>query len=180
MKKENRLIWIDLEMTGLDTNHDVILEIASIVTDNQLNIVAEGPVLVIHQSEERLKSMNEWVLEQHTKSGLLDQVRTSEITIKDAQEITLTFLREWCEPEVCPLAGNSVWNDRAFLQEYMPDIASFFHYRMIDVSSFKEMVLRWYSDNPKAKFEKKDEHRALDDIKESIAELRYYRQHFFV
>jgi len=180
MNKKDAIIWIDLEMTGLNPKHDVIVEIASIVTDSQLNIVAQGPSLIIHQPEERLKNMSQWVYEQHTKSGLLDQVRASNISQQEAQESTLTFLRKWCEPGVCPLAGNSVWADRAFLQAYMPALVDFFHYRMIDVSSFKEMIARWYPGNKNAVFEKKDKHRALEDIEESIAELRHYKTHFFI
>ncbi|PKN03814.1 oligoribonuclease [Candidatus Dependentiae bacterium HGW-Dependentiae-1] len=180
MNKKENLIWIDLEMTGLDTTRHVILEIASLVTDSQLAILAEGPSLVIHQPEENLQNMHPWVLDQHTKSGLLDRVRASTVSLVDAQEQTLTFLRHYCESNSSPLCGNSVWNDRAFLQVYMPPVASFLHYRMIDVTSFKEMVARWYPHNPLREYKKEDKHRALDDIRESVAELCHYRKNFFI
>ncbi len=180
MNKKENLIWIDLEMTGLDTSRHVILEIASLVTDSQLTILAEGPSLVVHQPEENLQNMHPWVLDQHTKSGLLDRVRASKISVAEAQEQTLVFLREYCEPDTSPLCGNSVWNDRAFLQVFMPEVARFLHYRMIDVTSFKEVVARWYPNDPQRTYQKADKHRALDDIRESVAELRHYRKHFFI
>lgn len=180
MKKENNLIWIDLEMTGLNSNRDLILEIASIVTDANLTIIAEGPSLVISQPKTIFEMMDEWVTEQHTKTGLLEKVSRSTISIEQAEQETLTFLKKYCISEVSPLCGNSVWKDRAFLQQFMPELDSFFHYRLVDVSSFKEMVVRWYPNNPQAKFKKKDTHRALDDIKESIDELRHYKKYFFV
>jgi oligoribonuclease len=180
MNKKENLIWIDLEMTGLNTAHDVILEIASLVTDGQLNILAEGPSLVIHQPEEKLIGMHPWVLEHHTKSGLLDEVRASTITVTQAQEETLAFLQTHCEPETSPLCGNSVWNDRAFLQVFMPHVTRFLHYRMVDVTSFKEVVARWYPDSSDKEYKKADRHRALYDIRESVAELRHYRNYFFV
>ncbi len=180
MNKRENLIWIDLEMTGLDPVKHVILEIASLVTDGQLNILAEGPSLVIYQPEENLTNMHQWVLEQHTKSGLLDRVRASTITLEQAQEQTLAFLREYCEPDTSPLCGNSVWNDRAFLQVYMPKIAKFLYYRMIDVTAFKEIIMRWYPDSPHKEYKKEDKHRALEDIRESVAELRHFRKYFFI
>lgn len=180
LNKENNLIWIDLEMTGLCPEKDYILEIASIVTDSQLNIVAQGPSLTIHQPWYCLQDMNEWVKEQHTKSGLLSEVATSTISLEDAEQHTLDFLYEHCMPATSPLCGNSVGHDRAFLRIYMPRIVSFLHYRTIDVTSIKEVITRWYPDNIQAKYKKKSAHRANDDIKESIEELSYYRNIFFI
>lgn len=180
MNRRNRLAWIDLEMTGLDPHQDVILEIATIITDGNLSLCAHGPSLVIHQPEERLAGLDSWVNRQHTQSGLLEQVRNSSISVQEAEEKTMVFLREWCEPRTALLAGNSVWNDRMFLSAYMPSIVDFLHYRLVDVSSFKAMLSRWYPDKPQVSFKKKERHRALEDIEESIAELRYYREHFFV
>lgn len=180
MKKENNLVWIDLEMTGLNPERHVIVEIAVVITDAQLEIIAEGPSLVIHQPEDLLDRMDEWVLTQHTKTGLLAQVRSSTLTIERAEQHILDFLQKYCITGMAPLCGNSIWKDREFLQRYMPNIIDFLNYRMIDVSSFKEIILRWYAQSPYAEFIKKDTHRALEDIKESIAELNYYREHFFV
>ena len=179
MDKKDNLVWIDLEMTGL-SEKDVILEIASIVTDKNLNVVEQGPSLVIHQSEAVLDKMNSVVKEFHKKSGLIEEVLCSTTILKDAEEQTLNFIKEYCLPETAPLCGNSVWQDRAFLRIYMPRLLSYLHYRLIDVTSFKEVIVRWYPKDPHAFFEKKDIHRALDDIKESIAELAHYRKYFFV
>lgn len=178
MGKEQNLIWIDLEMTGLNPEKDVILEIATIVTDSQLNEVAQGPSSIINHSDAALQNMDEWVFDQHTQSGLIQQVQHSKISLADAQQQTLDFIKQHCEPEISPLCGNSVWQDKAFLQKYMPELVNFFHYRIIDVSTLKELAQRWYTQVPE--FEKKDAHRALDDIKESIEELRYYRKQIFV
>lgn len=180
LKKENNLIWIDLEMTGLRPEKDYILEIASIVTDSELNIIAQGPNITIHQPWYCLQDMSEWVKDQHTKSGLLSEVGSSTITLDGAEQQTLDFLYEYCMPATSPLCGNSVCHDRAFLRVYMPRIVSFLHYRTIDVTSIKEVVSRWYPDNAQAKYKKKDAHRALDDIKESVEELSYYRNNFFI
>ncbi len=180
MKEAPNLVWIDLEMTGLNPDNDVILEIATIVTDSALNILQEGPYLIIHQSDKMLDKMDEWVRTQHTKTGLVEKVRSSTLSLEQAEEKTLNFIREYCKQGMSPLCGNSVWQDRAFMRKYMPRIIDFLHYRIIDVSSIKELVLRWYADNPKSEFEKKDAHRALEDIRESIAELEHYRKHFFV
>ncbi len=179
-EKEQRLVWIDLEMTGLHPEIDVILEIATIVTDNQLNILAKGPSLIIHQPEDKMSPMSDWVFNQHSKSGLLDAVRHSLISMHDAEQQTLTFLNQYCAPGIAPLCGNSVWQDRAFLRMHMPRIVDFLHYRMIDVTTVKELVKRWYPHNPHTMFKKQDHHRALDDIQESIHELAFYRQHFFL
>lgn len=177
--KEKNLIWIDLEMTGLRSEQDVILEIASLVTDSELNIIAQGPELVIHQQEKYLQDMSPWVLNQHTQSGLLDAVKASSVTIEQAGQETLDFLCQHCLAGISPLCGNSVWQDRVFLTKFMPRVVSFLHYRMIDVTTVKELVRRWYPLSPQNVFKKQETHRALSDIKESIAELKYYRAHFF-
>lgn len=172
------LVWIDLEMTGLNPEADVILEIASVITDGQLNIIQEGPALIINQPEDKLTAMSEWSQEQHAKTGLTDAVRASKVTLEQAQEQTLIFIKKHCKLETGLLAGNSVWQDRAFMYHYMPNIIQFLHYRLIDVTTIKELVLHWYPDEPE--FEKKDVHRAQKDIYESIAELKYYKEKFFV
>jgi len=175
---EAKLIWIDLEMTGLDPEKHVILEIATILTDNALEITAEGPDIVIHQEDRALEHMDDWSREQHTSSGLLERVRVSEYDCPRAERETLKFLADRCERGECPLCGNSVWQDRRFLIKYMPDLADFLHYRNIDVSSIKELVKRWYPSLPP--YEKRKDHRASGDIKESINELKYYREKVFL
>ncbi len=180
MNNKDNLVWIDLEMTGLDPEHDVILEIASIITDKELTIVGQGPSLVIHHSEQTLSRMDEWSRNQHTKSGLLKKVYQSHVTTEEAEKKTLEFVKKHCPQKVAPLCGNSVWQDRIFLYHHMPTLLSYLHYRIIDVTSFKEVILRWYPDNPHAFFEKSDNHRAQDDIKESIEELRQYKKFFFI
>ena len=180
MNVKNNLVWIDLEMTGLDVKKDVILEIACIITDGELNVIAEGPSLVIHQSEDLLVSMDAWPKQHHTQSGLLERVRMSSVTTEQAEDQVLTFIKQYCSLGTALLAGNSVWQDRIFLQAYMPYILQYLHYRIIDVTSIKELVARWYPNNPHVKFEKKNTHRALQDIHESIAELEHFRRYFFV
>lgn len=182
MKKErtNHLVWIDLEMTGLVPEKDHILEIASIVTDNELQVIAQGPDMVIHATEEQLACMNEYVSKLHARSGLTELVRSSHIPLAQAESETLTFLQRNCPAGVVPLCGNSVWQDRVFMRLHMPRLAEFFHYRTVDVTTVKELVNRWYPENPYADFKKHNAHRALDDIKESIDELRYYRSRFFL
>jgi len=180
MRSADNLVWIDLEMSGLDVERDVILEIATIITDRQLNELAQGPVFSIHQSDEILNTMDPWCRGQHGKSGLTEAVRKSTTTIEQAEEITLEFLRDYCFAKKSVLCGNSVWQDRIFLRRYMPRITDFLHYRIIDVSSVKELISHWYPTSPDLSFVKKDTHRALDDIRESIAELRHYRMKFFV
>ena len=177
---EQNLVWIDLEMTGLCPEKDYILEIASLVTDNQLNIIAQGPTLIIHQPESALHEMNDWVLKQHTKTGLVQAVQRSLITLDQAEQETINFLGNYCKPGFAPLCGNSVWQDRAFIRSAMPRLDKFLHYRIIDVTSIKEVVKRWYPNDPRTAFKKQDNHRALDDIKESVAELVYYRKIFFI
>ncbi len=172
------LVWIDLEMSGLDPERHQILEIATIITDGDLNVIAEGPDLVIHVDDEVLAAMDAWCTEHHGKSGLTAAVQASPLAVADAEAQTLAFLRAHCDAGRSPLCGNSIGHDRRFIARYMPALADFLHYRSVDVSSVKELVRRWYpalAAPPKA-----ETHRALDDIRESIAELRYYRDQVFV
>ena len=174
------LAWMDLEMTGLDTAHDVIVEMASLVTDDELNIVAEGPDLVIHQTDEFLDRMDEVVLNMHTRSGLLEQIKASTITLADATAQTMVFLKQHIpEARTVPLCGNSIGMDRRFLAAYTPEIEEWLHYRSIDVSTIKELARRWYPDSTKGAPRKVGSHRALDDIRESVVELKYWRETIF-
>ena len=174
------LVWMDLEMTGLDPARDVIVEIATLVTDDDLEIVAEGPDLVIHQPDELLTRMDEVVTEMHTSSGLLGKIRTSTITLEDAGRETLDFIKTHVrEPGTVPLCGNSIGTDRRFLDAHLPDVEPYLHYRSIDVSTIKELARRWYPQTYEGAPTKASTHRALDDIRESIAELRYYRGAIF-
>jgi oligoribonuclease len=171
---------MDLEMTGLEPERHVIVEIATLLTDDHLNIVAEGPDLVIHASPEQLAEMGSYVTEMHTKSGLLPQIIASTITVDEAQQATLEFLKaNGVEPGAVPLCGNSIGTDRRFLQEYMPELESFFHYRNVDVSTIKELARRWYPNAVASVPDKDSAHRALDDIRESINELVHYRDTLF-
>ena len=172
------LIWIDLEMTGVDPAKDVILEIATIVTDSNLDVVAEGPNIAVNHPEDVLSRMDDWCKRHHHASGLIDRAKASPHDALDAEQVTLEFLGLHCEPGECPLCGNSVWQDRRFLVKYMPSLEDFLHYRNIDVSSVKELVRRWYPSIPV--FKKQKTHLALTDIKESISELKYYREMVFV
>ncbi|MDD2864466.1 MAG: oligoribonuclease [Methylococcales bacterium] len=176
-KNAENLIWIDLEMTGLYPETDVIIEIATIVTDKNLNILAQGPVLAIHQSDETLAAMDDWNQEHHGKSGLIERVKASTVTKEEAEKATVDFVSQWVDAGQSPICGNSVWQDRRFLTKYMPTLEAFFHYRCIDVSTFKELAARWCPEI-KDGFSKESTHQALDDIIESIEELRYYREHF--
>ncbi len=173
-----KLVWIDLEMTGLEPERDVILEIATIVTDGFLEVEAEGPTTAIHYPEEVLQGMDAWSKAHHQESGLIDRVRASTHDLASAERMTLEFLAARCKQGESPLCGNSVWQDRRFLIAYMPRLEAFLHYRNIDVSSIKELVRRWYPSLPT--YEKQKAHLALSDIKESINELRYYRENAFV
>lgn len=171
------LIWIDLEMTGLDVSQDRIIEVATIVTDSQLNIIAEGPVFAIHQSDEVLAKMDEWNVTHHTRSGLVARVKASMVTEMQAEAEMLAFLQQYVPPGESPMCGNSVWQDRRFLSCYMPALEKYFHYRLIDVSTLKELAKRWA---PKiyGAIRKESQHLALADIRESIDELKYYRAHY--
>ncbi len=174
---DDRLIWIDLEMTGLDHEKCVIVEIATIMTDKQLDIIAEGPVIAINHAEEVLSSMETWSKEHHQASGLLDRVRASTYSCAQAEQETIDFVSQHCGKKESPLCGNSIGQDRLFMLKHMPQLEDFVHYRNIDVSSIKELVKRWYPALPS--FEKQKTHLALDDIRESIEELKYYRQKVF-
>lgn len=178
VRDPKNLLWMDLEMTGLDPERDTILEIATIVTDAQLNPLAEGPVMAIKHTEAELARMDPWCIEHHGASGLSKRVRESSVTLKEAEERTLAFVREWCLEKTSPLCGNSIHQDRRFLVRYMPRLNDFLHYRIVDVSSVKELVERWYPDEFRPNLKKKS-HLALDDIRESIAELVEYRKRFF-
>ena len=171
---DQNLIWIDLEMTGLDTETHKVIEIATIVTDSELNILAEGPVLAIHQPEEELQKMDEWCTTTHTGSGLVDRIRESKIDEQEAIRQTIEFLEKWVPKGKSPICGNSVGQDRRFLYKHMPELEQYFHYRYIDVSTLKELTRRWKPEVLDG-FSKKGSHLALDDIRESIAELQYYR-----
>ncbi|TQV63850.1 MAG: oligoribonuclease [Halothiobacillaceae bacterium] len=170
----HRLVWIDLEMTGLEPDRDAIIEIATLVTDEQLNILAEGPVIAVHQSDETLAGMDDWNKRTHGASGLIDRVRASTMDAAAAGQATQAFLAQWVGPRGSPMCGNSICQDRRFLARHMPELEAFFHYRNLDVSTLKELAQRWYADVPK--FKKDDVHRALADIHASIEELRYYRK----
>lgn len=175
---DQNLIWIDLEMTGLDPETHQIIEIATIVTDAQLNILAEGPVLAIHQPEAELAKMDEWCTTTHTNSGLVERIRQSNITEEEAVRQTIAFLEQWVPKGASPICGNSIGQDRRFLYKHMPELEQYFHYRYLDVSTLKELARRWKPELLNG-FSKKGSHLALDDIRDSIAELRYYREHIF-
>ena len=171
------LIWIDLEMTGLNPDTDLIIEIATVITDKNLNILAQGPVLAVHQTNEVLAAMDDWNQTHHGQSGLINRVKASTINNAEAEQLTIEFLKRWVPENTSPICGNSIGQDRRFLYRHMPKLEAYFHYRSIDVSTLKELAARWA---PKIKdgFNKESTHQALDDIIESIEELRYYREHF--
>lgn len=175
MISDQNLIWIDLEMTGLDPEAHKIIEIATIVTDAQLNVLAEGPVLAIHQPEAELAKMDEWCTTTHTNSGLVERIRQSRISEEDAVRQTIAFLEQWVPKGASPICGNSIGQDRRFLYKHMPELEQYFHYRYLDVSTLKELTRRWKPEVLDG-FSKKGSHLALDDIRDSIAELRYYRE----
>ncbi|HCF2463811.1 TPA: oligoribonuclease [Pseudomonas aeruginosa] len=177
MQNPQNLIWIDLEMTGLDPDRDVIIEMATIVTDSDLNTLAEGPVIAIHQPEEILAGMDEWNTRQHGQSGLAQRVRESTVSMAEAEAQTLAFLEQWVPKRSSPICGNSICQDRRFLYRHMPRLEGYFHYRNLDVSTLKELAARW-APQVRESFKKGNTHLALDDIRESIAELRHYRDHF--
>ena len=176
-KSKNNLIWIDLEMTGLDTNNDYIIEIATVVTDANLNVLAEGPTLAIHQPDSILNAMDDWNTRQHGGSGLTERVKNSTMTEAEAERQTLEFLKKHVPAGVSPMCGNSICQDRRFLARCMPELEAFFHYRNLDVSSLKELARRWAPKVEKS-FKKNASHLAMDDIKDSIRELEHYREHF--
>jgi len=178
MPKANYLVWIDLEMTGLDPEKERIIEIATIVTDSELNTIEEGPVIAVHQSDNLLSSMDEWCTRTHGESGLTQRVRDSRVSEIDAEQQTVEFLQRYLEPGQSPLCGNSIGQDRRFLVKYMPELEAFFHYRNLDVSTVKELARRWRPEVLDG-VQKKGSHLALDDIRDSINELRHYREHFF-
>ena len=175
----DNLIWIDLEMTGLDSQTDHIIEIATIVTDSQLNILAEGPVLAIHQSDAVLARMDDWNQKQHGESGLIARVRASQTNEREAESQTLEFLNLYVPRDKSPMCGNSICQDRRFLARCMPELEAYFHYRNLDVSTLKELARRWYPERSKG-FSKASTHLALQDIRDSIEELRFYRERLFV
>ena len=175
----NNLIWIDLEMTGLDTQNDVIIEIATIVTDSELNLLDEGPMLAIHQPDSIMDNMDEWNTRQHAKSGLTERVKSSTIDEKQAEAQTIEFLQQYVPAKASPMCGNSICQDRRFLARLMPELEDYFHYRNLDVSTLKELAKRWLP-SIVGGFEKKGAHLALDDIRESIEELQYYRKHMIL
>jgi oligoribonuclease len=178
MPNAENLVWLDLEMTGLAPDTDRILEIATLVTDKQLNTLAEGPVLAIHQGDSVISAMGEWCTRQHGQSGLSARVRESRINESEAERLTLEFLREYLPPNTSPMCGNSICQDRRFLARYMPDLEKFFHYRNLDVSTLKELGKRWAPNIVEA-YTKQSSHLALDDIRDSVAELKFYRERLF-
>ncbi len=171
------LIWIDLEMTGLNPDTDLIIEIATVITDKDLNILAQGPVIAVHQSDAALAAMDEWNQSHHGQSGLIERVQSSVINAAEAERLTIEFLKDWVPANTSPICGNSIGQDRRFLYRYMPTLEAYFHYRNIDVSTLKELAARW-APAVKDGFNKESTHQALDDILESIEELQYYREHF--
>lgn len=175
--RAERLVWIDLEMTGLDVSKESIIEIATVVTDGNLNIIAQGPNLAVKVDDSLLEQMDEWNTSHHTTSGLVERVKTVGVSVEEAEQQTLEFLQSWVEEGKAPLCGNSVWNDKKFMEKEMPALVDYLHYRMIDVSTVKELARRWYPDV--GRYEKKGAHLALDDILESIEELRYFRTRVF-
>ncbi|TDG12919.1 oligoribonuclease [Seongchinamella unica] len=177
MQSASNLIWVDLEMTGLDPDKDVVIEIATIVTDSDLNTLAEGPVIAIHTSDERLDAMDEWNTTHHNRSGLVDRVRASDYDERRATVETLAFLEQYLPANASPMCGNTICQDRRFMARHLPELESFFHYRNLDVSTLKILMQRWRPEL-EAGFTKSGTHLALDDIRESIEEMRYYRQHF--
>ena len=176
-KSSSNLIWIDLEMTGLDPDHDRIIEIATIVTDSNLEILAEGPVVAIHQSDALLEGMDEWNTSHHTSSGLVDRVRISDSSAADAERATIEFLSEWVSAGKSPMCGNSICQDRRFMARHMKELEAYFHYRNLDVSTLKILAQRWAPEVSKG-FVKESKHLALSDIRDSIDEMAHYRQHF--
>jgi oligoribonuclease len=178
VSRKDNLIWIDLEMTGLNPDQHRIIEIATVVTDKELTVLGEGPVLAIHQSDDELAAMDEWNTRQHSSSGLTERVRSSEVSEQEAEQLTLTFIRQHVDQGASPICGNSICQDRRFLIRHMPELAAYFHYRNLDVSTLKILAKLWLPEVGN-RFEKKSVHLALADIHDSIRELRFYRDHLF-
>jgi oligoribonuclease len=178
VSRKDNLIWIDLEMTGLNPDQNRIIEIATVVTDKELTVLGEGPVLAVHQTDEVLEAMDEWNTRQHTSSGLAERVRASDVSESEAERLTLDFLRQYVDHGASPICGNSICQDRRFLIRYMPELAAFFHYRNLDVSTLKILAKLWLPEVGN-RFEKKSVHLALADIHDSIRELRFYRENLF-
>ncbi len=176
----SNLVWIDLEMSGLNIESDVILEIAALVTNSNLDVIAPGVSYVVYQSDEILKNMSDWCIKYHTKSGLVKAVQDSKISVKEAESKVLDFLKQYTKKSISPLCGNSVWQDKNFIRKYMPELYDFLHYKIIDTSSIKEVINRWYSSSSKSNFVKPDNHRALEDIIYSVEELKHYKTYFFL
>ena len=178
MSRKDNLIWIDLEMTGLNPDQHRIIEIATVITDKELAVLAEGPVFAIHQAEDSLAAMDEWNTRQHANSGLTERVRASQVSEQEAERLTLEFIRQHVDQGASPICGNSICQDRRFLIRHMPDLAAYFHYRNLDVSTLKILAKLWLPEVGN-RFEKKSVHLALADIHDSIRELRFYREHLF-
>jgi oligoribonuclease len=176
-ERRHRMVWMDLEMTGLDLENESIIEIATVVTDGDLNVLAQGPNLAISVAEDLIEGMDEWNTRHHHGSGLVDRMRSEGVPVHEAEQATLDFLKAWVDANTAPLCGNSIWNDRQFLAKEMPELLDYLHYRMIDVSTVKELARRWHPEVPR--YPKKGAHLALDDVLESIEELKYFREHVF-
>ncbi len=177
MQRASNLIWVDMEMTGLDPDNDRVIEIATIVTDTHLNTLAEGPVIAVHQSDDKLAAMDEWNTTHHTRSGLVDRVKASDYDERRTAVETIAFLEQWVPRGASPMCGNTICQDRRFMARHLPQLEAFFHYRNLDVSTLKILMQRWRPEL-EAGFDKTGTHLALDDIRESINEMRYYREHF--
>ena len=177
-QSDSNLVWMDMEMTGLDPKTCVVLEIASLITDKDLNLVAQGPVFAVHQPDSELEKMDDWNKKHHGDSGLIEAVKGSKTSLAEAEQKTLDFIAAYCKPKSSPLCGNTIYQDRRFLLEYMPKLEDYLHYRLVDVSTIKELVKRWYGPEFQAPA-KKQKHKALDDILETIEELKFYREKVF-
>ncbi len=177
---DTHMVWMDMEMTGLDPQTDEIIEIATVITDGELNVIAELPSIILHQDQSRFAKMDDWNKEQHTKSGLWAEVVKSTVTLADAEQQTLAFIKKHIGPKKSPLCGNSIWQDRRFLRRYMQEIDAYLHYRIVDVSTIKELVHRWYPQQQPTNKNKANVHRAVQDVYDSIEELKLYRQQYFV